>query len=427
MRPIKALFSHDPHYFKHVEGLRALAGLMLVWYQFVLILQFHMPLANFVELSKHKIIGTAMASSVCLDIFFLVSGLVVGYTLFKEMYDNNQLLLRRFYFRRLTRIIPSYLFVIVLCVPVFHSNLHNAWTNLLLINNHTNFSEQYLPWTWPIALTGQFYIIFSVFLLMHKKWPIPKKALHALAKVLIILPIAITLWLSLRSHNTYVDTNAYLNTLSYQHWYINTVVCSFLTRFGPMIQGVIASYIIIFQRKRLETWIQKTPAETINGIFAWLIILAGTMIVLDPWWSVQKGLNNWHTTVVWSILSRNIFTASLAGMILLCHKPKGFVFVAQKILALRFWRIFGQLSFNTFLINPVISMFVIGWAHYVMKADMTVATVSLMALKSFAITYAVAAFLYCWIEIPAMEKLSKWWYASPGPRSRYRKSKAVSY
>lgn len=426
MRPIRTLFKHDPHYFKHIEGLRALAGMMLVWLQFVMILQFHMPLADFIELSKNRIIGLAMASGVCIDMFFLVSGFVVGYTLFKEMYDNDQLLLRRFYFRRLTRIIPSYLVVLILCIPMFLSAAPNGWANLLFINNHINFSQQYLPWTWPIALTGQFYAIFSVFLLIHKKWPIAKKSLHTFAKLLVVTPIAITLILAMRSHNTYVDSNVYLNVLN-QHWYLNTIYDSLLTRFGPMIQGVIASYIIVFQRKRLERWLQETPTEKINAIFFWLMILAVAMIALDPWWSIHNGVNNWHTTVVWSILSRNIFTAALAGMILLCHKPKGLVFLVQQILSLRIWRIFGQLSFNTFLINPIISMFVIGWAHYVVGVEMTVATVTLLGLKSFAITYAVAAFLYCWVEIPAMEKLSKWWYASPGPRTRYRKSKAASY
>ena len=70
------------------------------------------------------------------DLFFVISGYLIGSLLLTEYKKSQSIELKRFYVRRFLRLIPVYLVVMILGVYFLHGwNVGNAWANLIYVNN----------------------------------------------------------------------------------------------------------------------------------------------------------------------------------------------------------------------------------------------------------------------------------------------------
>ena len=81
-------------YLKHIDGLRALAVLIVIF--------FHFGVRGF------------SAGFIGVDIFFVISGFVISRLLINEIEATNSLNLREFYKRRIRRIFPAVLFTLLI-------------------------------------------------------------------------------------------------------------------------------------------------------------------------------------------------------------------------------------------------------------------------------------------------------------------------
>lgn len=104
------------------------------------------------------------------DLFFVLSGFLVGGLLMKEYKTSNSLDARRFIFRRGMKIWPAYYFYILLEI-VTHSHPLKTflWQNLLHIQNYTGSS---LSTTWSLAVEEHFYLAFALGMawVVKKQW-----------------------------------------------------------------------------------------------------------------------------------------------------------------------------------------------------------------------------------------------------------------
>ena len=105
------------------------------------------------------------------NLFFVLSGFLVGGLLLKEYQDTGKIEPGRFLLRRMFKIWPGYYFLILVHAVTRHHPLSTFfWQNVLNLQNYLGSS---LKQTWTLAIEEHFYIVLA-FLLAYvasRKWP----------------------------------------------------------------------------------------------------------------------------------------------------------------------------------------------------------------------------------------------------------------
>ena len=158
-----------------IDGLRAISVFAIILYH-----------ANFVMFGLPLFQG----GFVGVDIFFVISGYLITTLILKEIVKNNQFSFKYFYERRIRRILPVLLFVIiitsilsyfillpsslvdfaksVLSTISFGSNFY-FWSTDGRYGDETELLKPLLH-TWSLSIEEQFYILFPIFLIISIKF-----------------------------------------------------------------------------------------------------------------------------------------------------------------------------------------------------------------------------------------------------------------
>tara|TARA_B100001057_G_C22849425_1_gene950357 strand:- start:113 stop:2089 length:1977 start_codon:yes stop_codon:yes gene_type:complete len=162
-------------YRPEIDGLRAIAVLSVIFYHTGFIIFDY-------EIFKGGFIGV--------DIFFVISGYLISLIILKELHKFGTFSFKNFYERRIRRILPPLLVVMLVSFPL-------SWLYLLPINfidysksilYSIGFSSNYFFWssgfsygdtntslkpflhTWSLSVEEQFYIVFPLILLFSFKY-----------------------------------------------------------------------------------------------------------------------------------------------------------------------------------------------------------------------------------------------------------------
>ena len=112
------------------------------------------------------------------DIFFVISGFLITKILFDDLKKNKSINIKRFFFRRFSRLIPSYILILILVLILglllFSNNdfesLLKSWIYSLTGSSNIYFWDTVSYWdykakynplihTWSLSLEFQFYFI----------------------------------------------------------------------------------------------------------------------------------------------------------------------------------------------------------------------------------------------------------------------------
>jgi peptidoglycan/LPS O-acetylase OafA/YrhL len=142
--------------------------------------------ANFVIFNKSLFSGGFLG----VDIFFVISGYLITSIILKEIYKTNNFSFINFYERRVRRIIPVLLFVMLCSLPFAYKILFiepiinfakSIISSIFFISNiyfyitgdrYGEEHELYKPFlhTWSLSVEEQFYILFPIFLILIIKF-----------------------------------------------------------------------------------------------------------------------------------------------------------------------------------------------------------------------------------------------------------------
>ena len=163
------------NYRPEIDGLRAIAVFAVILYHFRITIFSHDPF-------KGGFIGV--------DIFFVISGYLITSIILKELISRGSFSFKRFYERRVRRILPPILFVMLISLPFSWMYLMSksfvefsksiVYSLGFVSNFFFHYSGQeygaenglYKPFlhTWSLSVEEQFYILFPLLLLLIFKF-----------------------------------------------------------------------------------------------------------------------------------------------------------------------------------------------------------------------------------------------------------------
>jgi peptidoglycan/LPS O-acetylase OafA/YrhL len=280
-----------PKYRPDIDGLRAIAVLSVV--------AFH----AFPEWISGGFIGV--------DIFFVISGYLISSILFESL-DAGRFKLSEFYARRVLRIFPALILVLVSCFAF-------GWVTLLTdefmqlgkhISAGAGFVSNLVFWNeagyfdnsadtkpllhlWSLGIEEQFYIVWPILLLLVWKRHVN------FFKITIVLALSSFL-------------------INIVLMYVNPVADFYspLSRFWELLVGASLAYIILYQKNLVNQWRKSSGVIAIVGLglFTLGIVLLTKASLFPGWWALLPTLGGAclifagpHTWVNQTILSNRVF------------------------------------------------------------------------------------------------------------------------
>jgi peptidoglycan/LPS O-acetylase OafA/YrhL len=195
---ITNLLDHNPqkNTIPALDGVRAVACLMVLVFH----LDFMLQLWNITNLG-HLAIAIALSGDAGVTLFFVLSGFLLFLPYVKSLlFDSSWPSTRRFYLRRVFRIIPGYYVALFLMILLFHPEYlhpdHFKYLALFLtfFMDSTQATYQAIngPF-WSLAVEWQFYLLLPLFAL-GMRLLVQRGTLQRRLVILLLCLLAIIVW-----------------------------------------------------------------------------------------------------------------------------------------------------------------------------------------------------------------------------------------
>lgn len=162
-------------YLKGLDTLRAIAALIVVWGHLELLKQ-RQGLENLLSNDRINLPSAHLA----VILFFVISGFLITYLLVGEKDKNGGISFRKFYIRRILRILPLYYLILLLSFLLFRTEYEYPKQTVLLcisifpnIAHALNIEWASSPQIWSIGVEEQFYLFWPLVLMLIPDRRIP--------------------------------------------------------------------------------------------------------------------------------------------------------------------------------------------------------------------------------------------------------------
>ena len=402
---VKDIFYRPEKNNEVLDGVRAIAILYVILFHSFFFSQYaFVEKTQFVEYidSLPLMLTWVWHGDMGVDIFFVLSGFLIGQHLMAEYQRTAGVDLRRFYRKRILRILPLYLFAIFLFAMANGPNRELFWANILLVNNFMTAEKIFIPWSWSLTIEGQFYILVPFLILLLTRFRI-----WMLSLVLLVFAATFYRYVSLAAEpvlyqQTLIDyflsgdiTSAVL--------YLDTLYIGFFVRSGPLLLGLMAAYLDLNYRDKVIFVLGKYPMlywllilAAISAIF-WVVSYHSYLPSTSTGFSEQKRF--WH-----AVLGRNIFALGFVVIMFSALYDVGIGRVFRKFFKLKVFVPVAQTSYSLYLFHPPF-LFA---AFFLVKGGDKITSLSLIeTLQVFsyglAMVFIFSMLTFIFIERPFMQ------------------------
>ncbi len=329
-------------------------------------------LAVYLVVLFHSGLSWAGGGFIGVDLFFVLSGFLVSTILYAELAERGRLDLVRFYDRRVRRLLPAAVVLVVasslvgvLLLPVaerapmaadaraallYYANWHFLAQSNDYFGSTVVDSSLFLHF-WSLSIEEQFYVLFPVLLLvLHRA---DRRWRHATPTVLAVLLLG-----SVTAQRWWAPHDA-------NHAYYGTE-----TRFYQLLAGVLLALWLHRRRAEGRDAVPLAVPATVLGVMS-LVVLAGSWVDLSPSW---RGI-----------------AATVASLLLVGGLAGERVHAAARAFALRPVVHLGQISYGTYLWH---------WPVVVLLGQALDAPDWQLALLVVALSTALAEASYHLLETP---------------------------
>ena len=234
------------------------------------------------------------------DLFFVLSGYLIGGQLLAELARNNRLNLSRFYARRTLRILPAYFVILAIYFLLalwreYPDMAQSLWKFLFSLQNIALHGGTAFSHAWSLAVEDQFYLALP-FILLVVFWR-PRGAI-ILSCVILLGGVLLRAFLaSQNATDTGVSFRGFQAWIYYPTW----------TRLDPLVFGVMIAAI---EKFRPRLWQRLTESAI------WLWLPAFALIVYALWLGESDHIN--FTACVWQF---PLLATGMAAAADLRHQP----------------------------------------------------------------------------------------------------------
>ncbi len=399
---IRDLFMRPSFHEPVVDGVRAIAVLWVLlfhaWF-------FHNPewtsgheIPWYESVFENPMFLWLVQGGLGVDMFFVISGFLIGAILLKEINRSDGLNMRRFYARRFLRLVPVYLVAMMAAVYFLEGhNVENAWANILYLNNFLSIDDQFMGWCWSLAIEEQFYLVAPLFLLIMRK----SESFLQWSVFLLVLGWALRIFaLEINELPVYWD----LMDLGSETWVgrFDHTYDNFYTRYGGLLIGVIAAWIHVNRKEDVKEFYGSNRLRPILLSFTALILF------LFATFLEQRHLTESHYTIrlTWYAIERDLFGLSLAILIMSALHSKDLIAGGlRRLLSSRALYPVAQLSYSAYLMHEMIMIWM-----FPKSTEFLIVTIGLGPNITFvvnivfaiALTLISASVLYVTVERPCM-------------------------
>lgn len=265
---IFGVFKKDPKEIESLNGLRA--------FSILIVLFFHLWENNAHQFLEQGLVTESSLNSILsmihfMDLFFLLSGLLIYAGLFRAFEKYSTLNIKEFYLKRILRIYPAYYTVLIITflfsIVIYNemkakSNLNeveafvlnrasvaisNPWSDIFLYSNYN--PNRVFEFGWSLSLEQHFYIVLP-FLCLFALFKLPFQRRMLVLSVIYIIPI-------------------FFRFYHYYYGPIGGIYYATHTRFDALFVGIIT--FEIFNKRYFQNW---------NGLHAFLLFLGAVVLFI---------------------------------------------------------------------------------------------------------------------------------------------------
>ncbi len=361
-----------------LHGFRVFAIVSVVQYHVTWVLlesQIAMP-TRFIQASLRTFFG--------MDLFFLLSGFLIGSILLRSLDTTGTLDLGRFYVRRIFRTFPPYYVVLAylaLVTPLSAVQRANLPYEVLYATNVVSktHGDVVMFWGWSLALEEQFYLaIPGLFWVLHKL-----RTDRARIVLLVVLALGA---LVLRLYKLYFQ-GPWTDGELYSRLYFRT-----LTRYDALIWGVLLCLLVQRRGDRIRAWLAAPAARALVAIPSLgLLWLLHTPDLFGPASTQLVHVLSWGT----------LTSAMYYGFVLLLLQGEGWI---ARFFSAHVFRQIATLGYGVYLVHiPVCYGLLVPFMRTLLKQGVPVMLAWPLGLTLvLAASFLLAYVLHVVIEKPTL-------------------------
>jgi len=379
-----------------LDGLRALAVIFVICFHSWYFLKYLMPsLEYFIVFSDSLpwVLGFLRRGDLGVDIFFVLSGYLLSWQLFRKRNETGHINVPRFYAHRIFRIYPLYI-VALLVAAIDVGITTDMLGNLLAYNIWFSPTQIIIPWSWSLSVELQFYAIVPLLIWFVRG----AKTMSVVATSFAILTVGWIYWI-LHTHPAIVSMSFIELMIDGQGDQVNVfydrIYISMPVRLSQFTFGMAGAWLVL-NRPSIIANVGKLG----TSLMALFIILGATFPLWHNPFTHHAEIDHLIANIE-LLFGRVVFAAAISLMIVLMHLDK--LPRLKQILSHRLLEPIARFSFSMYLFHPVF-IYVGIWIFIGTGTTETISALEYLSVCSVAIIGSMLFGYITWymIEQPAI-------------------------
>ena len=308
------------------------------------------------------------------DLFFVLSGYLIGGQLLAPLARDQRINLRRFFARRALRILPAYLVILAIYVllPSWreYPEMSPLWKFLISVQNIGLHGGTAFSHAWSLAVEDQFYLLLPVILLFVNRW---SRTAMVIPCVIVLGGIALRAFLASQNPSTDggVSFRGFQTWIYYPTW----------TRLDPLVFGVALAAI---ERFRPNWW------ERLMNFASWLWLPGLALVVC----ALYLGEGD-YLTVAASVWQFPLIALGMAALLVCAVSPR----LPFRRVAIPGAAFVASIAYSAYLVQKLVIHFV---AQFCSSHNIALTSVPALLLVEVCV-YAGGTLLFLAVERPFLQ------------------------